>query len=154
MKSNFAEIFADIILKEFMGDVKLKQVDGPLQENEKPAPFVVEKKFMVLEEYFTNEKYALPPLLKKLAGETESNHEERVRKYLLACDDQRFSDVANLIDPQNEFQLGFFNLYNEIQALRISRISSKDSNGSPTWHNSDEKKRKVCTDTKLRCNIF
>ena len=56
---------------------------------------------MVLEEYFTNEKYALPPLLKKLTGETEQNHEERVRKYLLACDDQRFSDVANIIDPTN-----------------------------------------------------
>ena len=84
-----------------MGDVKLKQVDGPLSENEKPERYVVEKKFMVLDEYFTNERYGLPSLLKKLAGETESNHEERVRKYLLACDDQRFSDVANLIDPQN-----------------------------------------------------
>jgi hypothetical protein len=56
---------------------------------------------MVLEEYFTHEKYALPPLLKKLQGETEKSHEDRIRKYLLVCDDQRFSDVANVIDPTN-----------------------------------------------------
>lgn len=66
MKSNFAEIFADIIVKEFMGDVKLKFVDAPLKEGEKPDHFQVEKKLMVLDEYFNHEKYALPPLLKKL----------------------------------------------------------------------------------------
>ena len=87
MKSNFAEIFADMIVKEFMGDVKLKFVDAPLKEGEKPDHFQVEKKLMVLDEYFNHEKYALPPLLKKLQGETEKSHEERVRKYLLVCDD-------------------------------------------------------------------
>ena len=39
MKSNFAEIFADMIVKEFMGDVKLKFVDTPLKEGEKPDHF-------------------------------------------------------------------------------------------------------------------
>ena len=107
---------------------------------------------MVLDEYFTNGKYALPSLLKKLAGESESNHEERVRKYLLACDDQRFSDVANLIDPQNQFQLGFFNLYNEIQIQRINRTSSNES-AKFVLDESDDRK-KFCSDTSLRCTIF
>ena len=39
MKSNFAEILADIIVKEFMGDVKMKHVDGPLKVDEKPKHF-------------------------------------------------------------------------------------------------------------------
>ena len=36
MKDNFAEIFADKIIKLFMGDVKMKQVDPPLSTNEEP----------------------------------------------------------------------------------------------------------------------
>ena len=39
MKGNFAEILADIIVKEFMGDVKLKHVDTPLKEGDKPEHF-------------------------------------------------------------------------------------------------------------------
>jgi hypothetical protein len=30
IKPNFAEIFADKIVREFMGDVKMKEVDPPL----------------------------------------------------------------------------------------------------------------------------
>jgi hypothetical protein len=41
MKSNFAEIFANIIVNEFMGDVKLKFVDAPLKEGEKPDHFYI-----------------------------------------------------------------------------------------------------------------
>lgn len=42
---------------------------------------------MVVDEYFTNEKYSLPLIVKKLAGESEHTHQERVKLYLLACDD-------------------------------------------------------------------
>jgi hypothetical protein len=38
---------------------------------------------------------------------------------MLACDDQKFSEMANLIDPENQFQIGFFNLYNEVTQQRI-----------------------------------
>tara|TARA_B110000305_G_C18872262_1_gene373711 strand:- start:30 stop:335 length:306 start_codon:yes stop_codon:yes gene_type:complete len=101
VKPNFAEIFADKIVKEFMGDVKMKQVDPPLKEGEIPEQFMVEKKFMVVEEYFTHEKYCLPPICRKLAGETEFTHQERVKRYLLACDDSRFSDIGHIINAEN-----------------------------------------------------
>jgi hypothetical protein len=57
-----------------MGDVKMRQVDPPLKEMEMPKGFIVEKKFMVVNEYFTHPKYPLPILLKKLAGESEYIH--------------------------------------------------------------------------------
>ena len=63
----------------------------------------MEKKFLVVQEYFTHPRYPLPLLLKKLAGESEYTHQERVKRYMLACDDQKFSDIANLIDPENQF---------------------------------------------------
>ena len=59
-------------------------------------------------------------ILKKLAGESEQNHIERVRRYLLATDDKKFLDIANLIDPENQFQVGFFELYNEVMQQRVS----------------------------------
>ena len=74
MMGNFAEIFSDKIIKEFMGDVKMKQVDAPLKDGELPLEYIVEKKFMVVDEYFTHPQYPLPKLLKKLAGETEFFH--------------------------------------------------------------------------------
>jgi len=61
-----------------------------------------------------NEFCRLPPLTKKLPNEIEMNHRERVKKYLLACDEQRFTDIAQIIDPGEGIQLGFFNLYNEV----------------------------------------
>ena len=84
-----------------MGDVKMKQVDPPLKDKEVPKDFIIVKKFMLVNEYFTHDKYALPIMLKKMAGETEIVHQERVRKFLLACDDQKFSDISNLINPEN-----------------------------------------------------
>ena len=101
MKPNFAEIFADKIVKEFMGDVKMKKVDPPVKDDEIPNLLMVEKKFMVVEEYFTHEKYCLPPICRKLASETEFTHQERVKRYLLACDDCRFSDIGHIINAEN-----------------------------------------------------
>ena len=77
-----------------MGDVKLKEVDQPLEENEVPKEYIIEKKFMVLDEYFKNEKCSLPFILKQIAGESEDTHKTRARMYLLACSDQNFSDIA------------------------------------------------------------
>jgi hypothetical protein len=88
-------------VKEFIGDVKSKQIDAPLKHGEMPAELILEKKFMVTPEFFSHPKYALPRLLMKLAGESELVHQERVKRYMLACDDQRFSEIANIIDPDN-----------------------------------------------------
>ena len=139
MKTNFPEIFADKIIKEFMGDVKMRQVDPPLIAGEEPIQFIVEKKFMIVDEYFTHPQYPLPKILKKLAGESELVHQERVKKYLIACDDTTFSGIANMIDPENQFQMGFFNLYNDAMGQRINLRQTQ----SP----EEEKKG-------LRCNIF
>ena len=110
-----------------MGDVKFKQLDPPLNQGELPICFIVQKKFMVAPEFFSHPRYPLPMILKKLAGETELTHQERVKRYMLACDDQKFSDMANIIDPENQFQIGFFNLYNEATEQRIQmRGSSED----------------------------
>lgn len=81
----------------------MKHVDPPLLEKEMPRDFIVVKKFMLVNEYFTHDKYSLPMMLKKLAGESEIVHQERVKKFLLACDDQKFSDISNLINPENQF---------------------------------------------------
>ena len=68
---------------------------------------------MMVDDFFTHDKYALPLLLKKIAGESELNHKQRVKMYLLACPDTKFADIAELINPENVFQQGFFHLYNE-----------------------------------------
>ena len=65
-----------------MGDVKMRQVDPPLLDQEMPKDFIVEKKFMVVSEYFTHPRYPLPLILKKLAGESEFTHQERVKRYM------------------------------------------------------------------------
>ena len=52
----------------------MRQVDPPLLDQEMPIDFIVEKKFMVVNEYFTHPRYPLPLILKKLAGENEFTH--------------------------------------------------------------------------------
>ena len=87
-----------------MGNVKLKEVDPPLKDKQEPAIQMMEKKFMLVEEYFQHDRYALPLMLKKMSGESEHDHQERVKRFLIACDDQRFTDIAFLINPENLFQ--------------------------------------------------
>ena len=60
-------------------------------------------------------------MFKKFPNENESSHKERVQKYLLACDEKHFTELAHLIDPSDENQTGFFNLYNDVQELRLKR---------------------------------
>lgn len=124
---NFAEIFADRIVRAFMGNVKLKEMDPPLKERQEPEVQMMEKKFMLVEEYFTHERYALPLMIKKISGESEFDHLERVKRFLMACDDQRFTDIAFLINPENQFQQGFYKLYTEVTAVRGSQGRSPDS---------------------------
>ena len=101
-----------------MGNVKMKEMDPPLKENQEPAIQMMEKKFMLVEEYFANERFALPLMMKRISGESESDHQERVKRFLIACDDQRFTDIAFLINPENQFQQGFYKLYTEVTAIR------------------------------------
>jgi hypothetical protein len=64
-------------------------------------------------------------MLKKLAGESECDHESRVSKYMLTCDSKTFSNIASLIDPESQQELGFFNLYNEVSEERLSKNENK-----------------------------
>lgn len=113
-----------------MGNVKLKEVDPPLKDKQEPAIQMMEKKFMLVEEYFQHDRYALPLMLKKMSGESEHDHQERVKRFLIACDDQRFTDIAFLINPENQFQQGFYKLYSEVTGIRSSqgRMGSGSAN--------------------------
>ena len=75
MNNSFAEIFSDKVVREFMGDVKLKMVDPTLKSEELPQTFMIEKKFMMVDEFFKNDKCSLPLILKKIAGESEIVHQ-------------------------------------------------------------------------------
>lgn len=75
----------------------------------------------MVDSYFTHPMHALPQLLKKLQNETCEKNEERVKRYLLVCDDTNFVNIANIIDPSKEIQMGFFNMYNEVTEERLSR---------------------------------
>ena len=97
-----------------MGDIKTKHADLPLKDGEEPPHFMMEKKFMLVDEYFKQGPHKLPLILKKLATENEYQHREKVRMYLMACDDVTFTNISYIIDPENQFQLGFYNLYTEV----------------------------------------
>jgi|DEB0MinimDraft_12_1074336.scaffolds.fasta_scaffold149251_1 hypothetical protein len=77
----------------------MKLVDSPLADGELPVEFYTEKRFMLVDEYFQNDTCKLPSMLRKMAGELETMHEHRVKMYLLACPDTKFSDIAEIIDP-------------------------------------------------------
>ena len=85
-----------------MGDVKVKNIDGPLQEGEEPMVFLVVKKFMILESYFTDEQYGLPCIYRKQPTESDDQYQDRIYKLLLALDEKRFTDISNLIDPSDQ----------------------------------------------------
>jgi len=121
MDPNFAEIFADKIIKKFMGAVQLRMLDPILEEQELPIEFIIDKKFMMVDEFFKNDICKLPLILNKIAGESEATHQERVKMYLLACPDTKFSEIAEIINPENVFHQGFFNLYNEVTKIRAER---------------------------------
>lgn len=70
-----------------------------LKEKEVPEVHLIERKFMMVDEYFTNEKFKLPFILKKLPNESEIQHQERVNKFLIACDSQTFTEIGFLINP-------------------------------------------------------
>jgi len=58
--------------------------------------------------------------------------------YLLACPDTKFSEIAEIINPENVFQIGFFNLYSEVTTIRAERGRSLPEKGKKDF----------------KCNIF
>lgn len=85
---------------------------------------------MMVDEFFNNAKCKMPPILNRMAGESEQSHRNRVRLYLLGCNQTRFTDIADIINPQNQFHRGFFTLYNECSAAREERANLTDSEAS------------------------
>lgn len=129
-------------MKEFCGDVKVKMLDLPLEKGDIPEEHVIQKKFMVVEEYFKEGQ--LPLILKKLAGETEFNYRQRVKMFLLACSDDYFTNIANLINPENIFQQGFFELYTEVTVQRVQQKQESPLRVS----------KKASEPHNLKCSIF
>ena len=102
-----------------MGDIKLRDVDPPVQDGELPPELQLTKKFQIPAEYFSGGPHALPKLWKKLSFESEEEHYQRVKNMLITANDDKFSDISNLIDPTEPQQLEFFNLYNKAMKYRI-----------------------------------
>jgi hypothetical protein len=73
-----------------------------------PKEHIITKKFMLVGEFFTDPLNKLPLILKRMACEAEDSHRQRVKMYLQACPDTKFTDFADLIDPQNVYHNGFF----------------------------------------------
>ena len=60
--------------------------------------------------------------------------------YLLGCHDSRFTEIGDIINPENAFQRGFFSLYSECMAIRAERQTSNFDIEGPGRH--------------LKCNVF
>ena len=103
MDDDFSETFASMICDDFISDTKNKHISKDLVEGELPIECLIHKKFMMVDEFFTNSTLPMPKILKKLTNESVEKHEERVKMYLLACPDTKFSEIAEIIDPSNVF---------------------------------------------------
>ena len=57
-------------------------------------------------------------MLKRMGNEDEETHKNRVKMYLLACPDTKFSNIADIIDPSKVQHEGFFMVYNECTEIR------------------------------------
>ena len=69
----------------------------------------------------------LPPILNRDAKESETKHRQRVRSFLLAFPDCKFTEIAPLIDPNNAAHHGFQELYEECCESRAKRYSENSN---------------------------
>lgn len=100
-------------------------VDEPLQAGEMPEESRNDNKLILVPEYFTSQSgIKLPKMLKRLNSESDVIYETRVHNYLLNMDDNQFTRVAELVDPEDSTQYAFFELYNEISSERATRPES------------------------------
>ena len=112
----------------------MRNISAELVEGEEPQPFLLETKFKLMSTYFEGD-CSLPRMLKKMAREDTEQHVHRVRTYLLACPDDKFTNLADHIDPDDVHQVGFFDLYTEVTERRASRGKTKDKGCSIFWQN-------------------
>lgn len=82
----------------------MEQHDLALSDKEVPLDFMIEKKFMLVDEYFKHERYPMPAIMKKRAEESELSHRERVKQLLLAFDSKTFTEISFIINPDNHFE--------------------------------------------------
>lgn len=54
MDEYFSEQFAQIICDDFISDTKTKHISKDLTEGELPIECLIQKKFMMVDEFFTN----------------------------------------------------------------------------------------------------
>lgn len=96
--------------------------DAPLHKGETPGKFIINRGFMVDEEFFDNETFKLPLILKKLASDTCESHKEKLERFFLVCDDATFTKVGGLIDPEKQTHEEFFKLYNACCNVRVEKM--------------------------------
>ena len=125
MKPTCADELAGIIVLRFLGDQKSKHLSEPLKDGELPKEFP--PKFRVSERYFSNSVF--PKILKKKEGESMADHEARVKKFLHFIDSVTFSQIALVIDPDNEEEKKFTEVYHEISEIRMSKGTMENQQG-------------------------
>lgn len=83
-------------------------------------------KLILVPSYFVkgDSNFKLPRMCKQLKNEGDVAYETRIKNYLLNMDDNQFTKVADLIDPDDAVQYAFFELYNEIAAERATKPES------------------------------
>ena len=63
----------------------------------------------------------MPPMLQRGEEESLPEHEERVYKFMLACDDERFASFGDLPDLESRKERKFVDLYHRALEARLKQ---------------------------------
>ena len=112
------------VIVRFTDQHIFRDLSPPLAQGEEPEEFELEPSLHLSPHFFEGDN-ALPPMLERAEEESLGEHEDRVFKFMLACDDDRFSSFGSLPDMDNRKERKFADLYN--QAL-MQRLKQKEKN--------------------------
>ena len=86
-----------------------------------PENVPAKTKLILVKDYFENvDGFRFPKLMKQLKNEDDPTYEARVKNYLLCQSDEQFTQVGDLIDPDDPHQTVFLELYTEVQSDRVN----------------------------------
>eukprot|EP00352_Strombidinopsis_acuminata_P005053 CAMPEP_0176357476 /NCGR_PEP_ID=MMETSP0126-20121128/14801_1 /TAXON_ID=141414 ORGANISM="Strombidinopsis acuminatum, Strain SPMC142" /NCGR_SAMPLE_ID=MMETSP0126 /ASSEMBLY_ACC=CAM_ASM_000229 /LENGTH=93 /DNA_ID=CAMNT_0017711101 /DNA_START=1435 /DNA_END=1716 /DNA_ORIENTATION=+ len=75
----------------------------------------------------------LPKFLKQMSSESDEKYEKRIFNFLLCMSAEQFGALGMKLDPEDETQLSFFELYSNVSARR-----SVSSNSGSQLNEEDE----------------
>ena len=98
-------------------------MNDPLPEDEMPEILASKYKLVLVKSYFDKiaDGYTFPAIMKQFNSEDDPTYEARVKNYLLCMSDEQFTQVGDLIDPEDIHQAQFFELYTELQSARLNK---------------------------------